>query len=51
MAITHKSIDELKNELKKLSDFKLKTVTELSKTFLEIEKKINIVPKFNYRIR
>lgn len=40
MAITHKSIDELKNELKKLHDFKLKITTELSKAFSEIESKL-----------
>lgn len=40
MAITHKSIDELKNELKKLHDFKLKITTELSRAFSEIESKL-----------
>lgn len=44
MAITHKSIDELKNELKKLHDFKLKITTELSKAFSEIESKLLMYP-------
>ncbi len=37
MAITYKSIDELKNELKKLHDFKLKTTLN----FLRLFQKLN----------
>ncbi len=44
MSITHKSIDELKNELKKLNNFKLKTATELTKVFSEIESKLPEYP-------
>src|SRR5436190_4607192 len=44
LAITHKSADELKKELKKLHDLKLDATVRLSKTFAEIEPKLSEYP-------
>ncbi|WP_342219705.1 hypothetical protein [Rickettsiella endosymbiont of Miltochrista miniata] len=44
MAVTHKTVEELTNELEKLHDLKIKAAARLYKTFSEIEIKLKEYP-------